>query len=355
MLKRWQKIINEALYQHEGHLLYSTGEEHPLKRYYARVDKKLRYGFFRGRTANMRRSISSILVEKIISNALGKQVITDELAYKKTIQEMLQQVEVPYELNYKRFKVDVKKEVIDGMDYYILNSDNRENRNKIMYFHGGAYLDQPIWPHWKFLNKIASNSKTEIWVPIYPKIPFHNADYAYKSLIELYKIFIESVKDGEIIFMGDSSGGGLVLGMAQQLKDRQVKQPAELIMISPWLDVSMTSPYIKEFEEKDAMLRSKGLRVCGEFWAGDKDAKDPTVSPLYGEIKGLGRMTVFIGTYDILYPDSYNLFKKAESQQITVDFNEKEYMGHVYPLWPIYEAKEVIQKIENIVVGNGGI
>lgn len=278
-----------------------------------------------------------------------KQKLTDLQLFEDEIQEMLKKGEIPYQLDYKRFTVDVKKKVINGMDYYLLNSGNQENKNKIMYFHGGAYLSQPVSLHWKMLNKIAKDTKTEIWVPIYPKIPYHDADYAYQLLMDLYMIFADSVEAGEIILMGDSAGGGLVLGMAQQLRALSLKQPAELIMISPWLDVNMYSPDIKRIEAKDVMLGSCGLRVCGKLWAGDKEANNPMVSPLYGELKGLGRMTVFTGTYDILNADARNLLNKAQNQKTTLDFNEKEYMGHVYPLLPIYEAKEVIRKIENLI------
>lgn len=300
----------------------------------------------------MKRSISSILVGKVISKMPTKEKLSNLQSFEKEIQEMRKQGEVPYQLDYKKFSVNVNKAVINGMDYYILNDKGKENKNKIMYFHGGAYLNQPISLHWKLLNRIARETKTEIWVPIYPKIPYHNADYVYQLLIALYKIFSDSVQGGKIILMGDSAGGGLVLGMAQQLRELPIKQPAELIMISPWLDVTMSSPGIKEIEAKDIMLGSCGLRVCGELWAGNKETRDQMVSPLYGELKGLGRITVFTGTYDILNVDARSLLKKANDQEAAIDFNEKEYMGHVYPLLPIYEAKEVIRKIENIVIKN---
>lgn len=280
-----------------------------------------------------------------------KHRFTNPYIFENKLQEIIKNGEVPYKLNYKKFTVDIKKNKIDGMDYYILNSQNKENKNKIMYFHGGAYISQPTPQHWKMLNKIAKDTKTEIWVPIYPKIPFHNAEYTYKSLIKMYEVFSDSVKNGEIILMGDSAGGGLVLGMAQKIRDMNKKQPIDLIMISPWLDVTMTSPDIKEIEPKDAMLGSNGLRKYGELWAGDKDRKNPMVSPLYGDLKGLGRITVFTGTYDIVNVDSRNLLKKAKEQKIPIDFVEKEHMGHVYPILPIREAKEAIKKIETIVIG----
>jgi acetyl esterase/lipase len=296
----------------------------------------------------MKRSISSIIFDKLIAKMPMKKLLTDQQTFENALQDRLKQGEIPYQLKYKRFTVDVKEDAIAGMDYYILNPKKKKNKNKILYFHGGGYIEQPVSLHWRFLNKIARDTGTEIWVPIYPIIPYYNADYAYKSLLILYELFSASLENGNIILMGDSAGGGLVLGMAQQIRDMQLKQPADLIMISPWLDVTMSSPAIKEIEPKDVMLGSCGLGICGELWAGNKQTKDPMVSPLYGELNGLGRMTVFTGTCDILNADAHSLLKKAASQNITIDFNEKQYMGHVYPVLPIHEAKEAIRKIETI-------
>lgn len=296
-------------------------------------------------------SLASFFVNRIIVRTARKKGLTEPELFQRRIERLLAQGEVPYQLDYKRFTVDIKKASLDGMDYYVLNSDKKENTNKIMYFHGGAFISQPAPQHWKFLNRISEDTKTEIWVPIYPKVPYHNADYAYKRLMELYKVFADSVKEGKIILMGDSAGGNMVLGMAQQIKALDMKQPSELVMISPLFDATMSSPKIKEIEPKDVMLGSYGTRKCAEIWAGDKDIRDPLVSPLYGDITGLGRMTIFTGTHDILNPDSHRFMEKVEKQQIAIDFNEKKQMQHVYPLLPIPEAKESIRKIEAIVVG----
>lgn len=301
----------------------------------------------------MKRSISSILIERLIALTPTKRKLTNVEVFAKEIQDMLEKGEEPYQLKYRRFSVDVKKDIFKGMDYYILNSMHRENKNKIMYFHGGAYISQPVSLHWRLLNAIAKDTKTEIWVPIYPKIPYYNAGDVYQLITELYIRFSNTIQTGKIILMGDSAGGGLVLGLAQRLRDMPVKQPGELIMISPWLDLTMSAPDIMKIEPKDVMLGSNGLRICGELWAGDQDVTDKWISPLYGELNGLGKMTVFTGTHDILNCDAHNLKIKANEQNTIIDFNEKECLGHVYPLLPIGEAQEAIQKIENIVMEKG--
>jgi acetyl esterase/lipase len=39
--------------------------------------------------------------------------------------------------------------------------------------------------------------------------------------------------------MGDSSGGGMALALAQKARDAGLQQPRDLVLLSPWLDVTM--------------------------------------------------------------------------------------------------------------------
>jgi acetyl esterase/lipase len=61
---------------------------------------------------------------------------------------------------------------------------------------------------------------------------------AIDFLDELYDNLFQCRESRNIIFMGDEAGGGLALGFAQQLRDRQAKQPSRIILLSPWLDVT---------------------------------------------------------------------------------------------------------------------
>ncbi|HEX3077751.1 MAG TPA: hypothetical protein VHQ24_12885 [Lachnospiraceae bacterium] len=63
-------------------------------------------------------------------------------------------------------------------------------------------------------------------------------------------------------------------------------------------------------------------------------------------------MNVFTGTNDILTSQAHSLLTKAEKLELTIDFNERESLMHVYPLFPIPEAEEAIQRMEAIVRGD---
>lgn len=45
-----------------------------------------------------------------------------------------------------------------------------------------------------------------------------------------------------MIFMGDSAGGGLGLGLSIALRDAGKALPAKLILFAPWVDLTAASP-----------------------------------------------------------------------------------------------------------------
>ena len=58
------------------------------------------------------------------------------------------------------------------------------------------------------------------------------------------------------------------------------------------------------------------------------------MSPLFAEFAGLGPVTLFSGTHDILNPDAHLLAAALEAAGVDVDFHEGPGLLHVYPLLP---------------------
>ena len=139
--------------------------------------------------------------------------------------------------------------------------------------------------------------------------------------------------------MGDSAGGGLALGLAEVLRDQGETGPDELILISPWVDVTMSNPDMEDYVSLDPMLGIAGLRRMGQVWANGLEMTDPRVSPLYGDLSGLGRVTLTTGTWEVLYPDSLLLAEKLAAAGTDCNLIVGERMIHCYPICPIPEAK----------------
>ena len=111
------------------------------------------------------------------------------------------------------------------------------------------------------------------------------------------------------------------------------------MLISPWLDVTMSYPDQAPIERVDPMLARAGLAEAGRLYAGALDPSDPRVSPAQRGPTRAGAMTVFSGTHDILNTDARRLVEKAKAAIVAIDYHEGEGLPHVYPLLPTPEGR----------------
>jgi acetyl esterase/lipase len=138
---------------------------------------------------------------------------------------------------------------------------------------------------------------------------------------------------GPTCLAGDSAGGQIALSTALALRDEGLVLP-QTVLISPALDLSWSNPRIPAVQPMDPWLGTPGGKVLAQYWRGELDLLDPVVSPLFGDFAGLGALTVFTGTRDILNPDAHLLAEKARAARVTCDLREGPGQVHVYPLVP---------------------
>lgn len=126
-------------------------------------------------------------------------------------------------------------------------------------------------------------------------------------------------------------------------------QPKNLVLISPWLDVSMSGDY--DNIEFDPIKGVDGLREMGKAWAGELDLKDYRLSPLFGEVSKLPKTSIFVGTHEQIYNDVINFYNKLEENDVDVELNMGLGMNHVYPIYPLIpESKEAFNHIVNLIL-----
>lgn len=237
----------------------------------------------------------------------------------------------------------LKTEYRDNMQVHSWNEnpDKLSNQKVILYLHGGSYLNNPTSYHIDMLKTLSTSLDAKIVLPIYPKAPTYTYDVAMPRLVSLYQDILKSTSPQNITIMGDSAGGGLALGLALALKTENITQPKDIILLSPWLDVTLSNPDIPKYESSDPILSAWGLRIVGNIWArrGENNTKHPYVSPIYGDTSGLAPITMFVGTHEIFYPDITKFDKMLAERKHTHQLFVGEEMNHVYPIYPIEEAK----------------
>lgn len=275
----------------------------------------------------MRRTKQKFLDVSLMEEYVAQRLLADDFRLKESFLE----------------KHQIREKTHGTMTYYVINE--QDNPEKVIYyFHGGAYINDPLILHWLYLLKIANATNFMIVVPIYPKLPKYKSSDCYEMVHALYDE-LTSHYQVPFIFKGDSAGGGLALGFAQDVRNVGKQQPEQIVLLSPWLDMTAQDPQYEELERLDPMIGIKGARYLAELWREDEEITHYRLSPLFGDLTGLGRIVLFVGTAELLLVDARKLVEKAMAQGVDIHYFEYDKMNHVFPVYPIPEAKKALQTL----------
>lgn len=234
---------------------------------------------------------------------------------------------------------DVRVDVVHdrGWPVYTITPTARRPVGGVVYAHGGGWVNEIVSQQWRLAAAVAAGAGAVVTVPIYPLVPWGTAGPVRERVTELVRTSAE--RHGPTAVLGDSAGGQIVLSAALRLRDDGVRLPAT-VLVSPALDLTWSNPRIPVVQPSDPWLATPGGVVLAQAWSGDLPLTDPAVSPLFGDLTGLGPLTVFTGTRDVLNPDVHLLVEKARAAGVEVDLHEADGQLHVYPMLPTAPGRE---------------
>ncbi|MBN2892224.1 MAG: alpha/beta hydrolase [Bacteroidales bacterium] len=247
-------------------------------------------------------------------------------------------------------KLNVESFEIDGFKVITVKSDSSSNKH-IIFFHGGAYIIEASKAHRKIIETFALKYGFKVSFIDYPKAPENTFKKTHEVVLAAYKQITENYPDGEFILFGDSAGGGLALALLQVLRDENIKPfPVKTVLLSPWLDVTMSNELIQNYIDKDVILPVDGLIYAGNIYSGGENPKNHLISPIFGEMNNLGNILLFFGTNEVFYPDCKKLIDISESSTGTqIDYVVGEGMMHDWIVFPSEEANQTIEIISEFI------
>ena len=231
----------------------------------------------------------------------------------------------------------------NGMQVFTFGNVNA--KNTILFMHGGAYINEINYQHFLYCLLLSKKLDAYVLAPVYPLVPAHSACETYGMMTELYEKLIPR---GNLILMGDSAGGGFIHSFCQYLKTIDLTQPDKIITFSPWVDISMSNPPYDS--QNDPILGEIGLKEIGKSWAGDLNADDWKVSPIFGDNEGLPDSLIFVGENEIFYSDIKKYVENLKKDGVNVKLITGSGLFHIYPLFPIPEARDAFRQIRNEII-----
>ncbi len=249
----------------------------------------------------------------------------------------------------KKYIIDENK-TEDGKVLTLTKDANYKSH--IIYLHGGSFTDEALIIHRIFIERILDKYETKVTFVDYPLTP--ECDYVKIQGFTLNAItdLMNKYNNDNFYFMGDSAGGGLAVSMLQKLSKQGI-DIKKTVLLSPWIDVSMTNPSIKQQLEKDFTLNLDSIIECGKKYAGDISPTSEIVSPIYGDLNNLGSLLLYVSDNELLYPDIVKFNEmvnqcKNSTSQLIIGKN----LCHDYPLLIIKETKGILQQMMTFLIND---
>ncbi|MBR6222262.1 MAG: alpha/beta hydrolase [Lachnospiraceae bacterium] len=219
----------------------------------------------------------------------------------------------------------------DGDD--VLKFGNSEKA--VLHIHGGGFI-APFRKQYKTMAGLYSElgKGAAVLSVDYRVAPEHKFPAAIDDCYAAYEWLLEQgYLEENIIFAGDSAGGGLCLSLCHKLRSMWRRMPAGLVLMSPWADLTTSGPSYKENFEIDPVFgNDRAEMIFSNPYPGDADPADPLISPMFGDYTGFPPMLIQSGSDEMLLSDSQSVAAKAKSAGVPVRLSIYENMFHVFQM-----------------------
>ncbi|MGE2689609.1 alpha/beta hydrolase [Mycolicibacterium pulveris] len=185
----------------------------------------------------------------------------------------------------------------------------------ILFLHGGGYASGSARSYRGLAGALAAAAGLPVVVADYRLAPEHPFPAALDDALSVYHALRQQVTT--IAVAGDSAGGGLTLALAQRIRDGSVPAPAVLGLICPWLDLAVDQAAARPPAKDPLIVPSLTAEWCS-FYVGERDASDPGISPVYGDLASLPPIIMHSAGDDPLAIDADRLERAMAAQPSSV-------------------------------------
>jgi len=222
------------------------------------------------------------------------------------------------------------------------------SRDAIVFAHGGAFILGSARSYLGFAGRIARATGADVYLVDYRRAPEHPHPAPSDDLFAAYEGVLARGHDpARTALLGDSAGGALVVSTALALAEMDVPAPAALVLISPWLDLSLSGASVTLNARRDPVLSRGILEAGGRAYAGPLPRSDRRVSPLFADLEGLPPTLVQVGSDEILLDDSTRFADRADAAGVEVELQRYEGWWHDFQAMAgsLDGAREAIEDI----------
>ena len=205
----------------------------------------------------------------------------------------------------------------------------------LMFFHGGGYCSGSILSHRRLVTEAGRAAGVRTLAVAYRLAPENPFPAAWEDAVTAWRFLLkQGFVAANVAVGGDSAGGGITVALLTELRGMATALPACAWLVSPWTDLTLSGTTLDSKEADDPLIRKAYLAELADAYLPTTiDRKDPRVSPLYADLKGLPPMLIQVGSAETLLADATRFAAAAGADDVAVTLEIWPRMIHAWPLW----------------------
>jgi monoterpene epsilon-lactone hydrolase len=217
-----------------------------------------------------------------------------------------------------------------------------------LFIHGGGYYRGSASSSRSGVAWIAGATASRVLSIDYRLAPEHRFPAAIEDTHATYRWLQEEGFDAKRIVVGGvSAGGGLALALLLAARDAGEPMPAGAVPMSAWTDLAQTGETFRTNAASDPSISKEYLDRFAGLYLNGTDPSTPLASPIYGDLHGLPKILMQVGSAETMLDDSRVFAERAREAGVDVTLEEWPDMFHGWQSQAhrLPEARDAVARI----------
>jgi monoterpene epsilon-lactone hydrolase len=249
---------------------------------------------------------------------------TDVIEQRRLLRELLSAQPLPA-------GVTVTRAVLDGVPAAEITVDGIEPRHVVLYFHGGVYAMGDAFLAAGLASQVGRRTRAKVISVDYRLAPEDPYPAAVDDALAAYQALLDGgTAPPDIVFAGESAGGGLAVATLVNARDHGLPLPAAAFVMSPYADLTLAGTTMETKRAADPLLSRENLQARVTDYTAGQDAALGLISPIFADLSALPPLIIQAGTHEVLLDDAVRLARQAAHADVEVTLDITPQVPHVF-------------------------
>jgi acetyl esterase len=205
----------------------------------------------------------------------------------------------------------------------------------IVYYHGGGFVIADLDVYNASAQGLAEQAGAVVVSVAYRLAPEHKFPTAHNDAFAAYEWTVKnaaSIKGDpkKIAVVGESAGGNLAANVSIMARDKKIMVPVHEVLVYPIAQADMNTKSYLAYANAHPLNKAMMAWFTEKYVTAMAEAKDPRISLVNANLKGLPPTTIISAEIDPLNSDGLMLADKLKAAGVTVDSKNYEGVTHEF-------------------------